>query len=155
MMNYNGYGYYPYMPYSQFANQLVNGNQQQTQTTQSIPLRVLLVSNEEEAKATPADLNGNPTFFYNKSANKVYIKQINPQTGAAPLRIFNAEPMPDTNIKTQPDELMTEQHYNTIIEGINGIYRMLAPLLPQNNISTQPPIMEEPKKAKTSAKNSD
>lgn len=71
------------------------------------------------------------------------------------MRIFNAEPMPDTNIKTQPDELMTEQHYNTIIEGINGIYRMLAPLLPQNNISTQPPIMDEPKKGKSSAKNSD
>lgn len=154
MQNY----YNPYYHPGYFANAIQQNyaNQQmQNQTTQSIPLRVLLVSNEEEAKATPADLNGNPTFFYNKSANKVYIKQINPQTGAAPLRIFNAEQTPDTNIKTQPDEVMTEQHYNTIIEGINGIYRMLAPLLPQNNISTQPPIMEEPKKAKTSAKNSD
>ena len=48
----------------------------------------------------------------------------------------------------------SEQKFNTIIEGINGIYRMLTPIM-QQNISTQPPIMDEPKKGKISAKNSD
>ena len=156
------YGYNPY--YSQYPNYYTNAlqqsyaNQQAQQQNQQNHYRVILVSNEEEAKATPADLNGNPTFFYNKSVNKIYLKQINPQTGAAPLQIFNAQPTAQDNIKTQPDELMnlSEQHYNTIIEGINGIYRMLAPISQQNIISTQPPIMEEPKqKGKSSAKHSD
>ena len=122
------YGYYnPYYHPSYYQQQ----QQQQ-------PIRIMLVSNEEEAKATPADLNGNPTFFYNKSMNKIYLKQINPQTGAAPLQIFKAEePVAQENIKTQPDEMLNK--YNMIIEGINGLYR----LLQQNTISTQPPIMTE------------
>ena len=57
-----GYGYNnPFYHPSYFQQQ----NQQQQ------PIRIMLVSNEEEAKATPADLNGNPTFFYNKSMNKI------------------------------------------------------------------------------------
>ena len=137
-----GYGYNnPFYHPSYFQQQ----NQQQQ------PIRIMLVSNEEEAKATPADLNGNPTFFYNKSMNKIYLKQINPQTGAAPLQIFKAEePVAQENIKTQPDEMM---RYQTLLEGINGLYRLLQQ---QNTISTQPPIMtEEPKKVKSNAKNSD
>ena len=43
--------------------------------------------------------------------------------------------------------------YQTLLEGINGLYRLLQQ---QNTISTQPPIMtEEPKKVKSNAKNSD
>ena len=110
--------------------------QQQAQF-QSYPMRVILISNDDEVKAIPADNNGNPTFFYNKSGNKVFIKQVNPKTMEARIQTFNAEPLPDSNIKTQPDELM---RYQTILEGINCIYRLLT----QNNtISTQPPIMTE------------
>lgn len=134
MMNYGGYNYYnPYNPYNQITQQLANNQNQQ-----NVHLKVMLVSNEEEAKATPADLNGNPTFFYNKSANKIYLKQINPQTGAAPLQVFNAEPQPDSNIKTQPDEMM---RYQTLLNGINGLYKLLAP---RQDITTQPSIMTEP-----------
>lgn len=134
------YGYY---------NPYYHPNYYQQQQQQQQPIRIMLVSNEEEAKATPADLNGNPTFFYNKSMNKIYLKQINPQTGAAPLQIFKAEePVAQDNIKTQPDEMM---RYQTLLEGINGLYR----LLQQNTISTQPPIMTEEKKVKSNAKNSD
>lgn len=157
MLNYGYNPYYAQYPsYYQNALQQNYAQQQAQQQAQQNHYRVILVSNEEEAKATPADLNGNPTFFYNKSVNKIYLKQINPQTGAAPLQIFNAAPTAQDNIKTQPDEMMnvSEQKYNTIIEGINGLYRMLAPMT-QQNISTQPPIMDEPKKGKLSAKNSD
>lgn len=137
-MNYGGYGYYnPYNnPYSQLAQQLLN--QQQNQNNQNLPMRVVLISNDDEAKAIPADHNGNPTFFYNKSANKIFIKQINPQTMEARIQTFKAEPSPDSNIKTQPDELM---RYQTVIEGINGLYRELQSI--KEGISTQPPIMTE------------
>lgn len=130
MMNYGGYNYYnPYNPYNQLAQQLASNQNQQ-----NVHLKVMLVSNEEEAKATPADLNGNPTFFYNKSANKIYLKQINPQTGAAPLQIFNAEP--PTTTQEKPSE------YEMIIQGLNGIYRDLEYI--KGSITTQPPIMTEP-----------
>ena len=157
MFNYpNLYGY----NYTPFAQQVLNQQQQLQQQLQqqNTPMRVILISSDDEVKAIPADNNGNPTFFYNKSGNKIFIKQVNPQTMEARIQTFNAEPLPDSNIKTQPDEMMKfhEQRYNTVIEGINGIYRMLAPLMQQGNISTQPPIMtEEPKKVKTNAKNSD
>lgn len=49
--------------------------------------RVLFVSNIEEAKATPADMLGNPIFFYNKAANRIYVKQTD-ATGAAPIREY-------------------------------------------------------------------
>ena len=49
--------------------------------------RVIFVTNIEEAKATPADMLGNPLFFYNKSKNEIYIKQTD-STGAAPIREY-------------------------------------------------------------------
>ena len=79
-------------------------------------------------------MNCNPTFFYNKSANKIYLKQINPQTGAAPLQVFNAETPATTQEK--PSE------YEMIIQGLNGIYRDLEYI--KGSITTQPPIMTEP-----------
>lgn len=126
-----------------YANQL-----QQQQATQQNPIRVILVSNEDEAKATPAESNGNPIFFYNKSQNKVYLKQINPQTGAAPLQIFNAQAATEQNAEP---ENPYRKDFNTIIEGINGLYRMLAS---HQQISTQPQILidDEQEKPKRSSK---
>ena len=49
--------------------------------------RVVFVTNIEEAKATPADMLGNPIFFYNKAKNEIYIKQTD-ATGAAPIREY-------------------------------------------------------------------
>ena len=143
---------YPYSPYWQYPNYLnalqQNYNNQVQQQAAQHPIRVILVSNEEEAKATPAESNGNPILFYNKSQNKVYLKQINPQTGAAPLQIFSADTVNEQ--ANQPVDPYQKQ-YNTIIEGINGLYRILAP---QQNITTQPPILtdEEAEKTKRSSK---
>lgn len=141
----------PYGYMTPYAQQLLNQHQQaQAQQQANQPMRVILISNDDEVKAIPADYNGNPTFFYNKSGNKIFIKQVNPQTMEAHIQSFKAEITPDQSIKTQPDEMM---RYQTILDGINGIYRLLTT---PNNISTQPPIMtEEPKKVKVNAKNSD
>ena len=138
---------YPYSPYWQYPNYLnalqQNYNNQVQQQAAQHPIRVILVSNEEEAKATPAESNGNPILFYNKSQNKVYLKQINPQTGAAPLQIFSADTVNEQ--ANQPVDPYQKQ-YNTIIEGINGLYRILAP---QQNITTQPPILTDEEAEKT------
>ena len=138
---------YPYSPYWQYPNYLnalqQNYNNQIQQQAAQHPIRVILVSNEEDAKATPAESNGNPILFYNKSQNKVYLKQINPQTGAAPLQIFSADAVNEQ--VNQPVDPYQKQ-YNTIIEGINGLYRILAP---QQNITTQSPILTDEEAEKT------
>ena len=143
---------YPYTPYWQYPNYLNAlqqnyANQIQQQATQQNPIRVILVSNEDEAKATPADSTGNPTFFYNKSMNKIYLKQINPQTGAAPLQVFNAEITNESTNEINP----YKKDFNTIIEGINGLYRILSPMYSSQqsgHITTQPPILtEEPEES--------
>ena len=139
------YGYYPYYftnNWQNYTNQL-----QQQQATQQHPIRVILVSNEEEAKATPADQSGNPIIFLNKSLNKIYLKQLNPQTQAAPLQVFSAEIINDNNEVLNP----YQKDFNTIIEGINGLYRRIDPLIQQaqQSITTQPPIMTEPEEYST------
>lgn len=138
MMNYSPfYGYV-----SPYAQQILNQQQQQIQNT---PMRVILISNDDEVKAIPADNNGNPTFYYNKSGQKIFIKQVNPQTMEAHIQSFKAEPSPDQFIKTQPDEFM--KYHQTVIEGMNGLYRELHSL--KESISTQPPIMTELEETKS------
>ena len=138
MMNYSPfYGYV-----SPYAQQILNQQQQQYQNT---PMRVILISNDDEVKAIPADNNGNPTFYYNKSGQKIFIKQVNPQTMEAHIQSFKAEPSPDKSIKTQPDEFM--KYHQTVIEGMNGLYRELHSL--KESISTQPPIMTELEETKS------
>lgn len=126
------YPYYSY-GYNPLAHQLFNAQQQ----IQNSPMRVILISNDDEVKAIPADNNGNPTFFYNKSGNKVFIKQVNPQTMEAHIQSFKAE-LPEQ--PTQPDK--DTQYRQTVIDGINGLYREFQAL--KQTITTQPPIMDEP-----------
>jgi hypothetical protein len=132
-MNYSPfYGYV-----SPYAQQILN---QQSQQYQNTPMRVILISNDDEVKAIPADNNGNPTFYYNKSGNKIFIKQVNPQTMEAKIQSFNAE-LPATTPE-KPSE------YQMIMQGLNGIYRdleFIKGLYTNNtNITTQPPIMDNP-----------
>lgn len=39
------------------------------------------VDSIKEAETTPIDFSGNPTFFFNRKENEVYLKQFNLQTG--------------------------------------------------------------------------
>lgn len=55
------------------------------------PLKIYSVSNIMEANATPVE-NLDPIFFFNRSENVIYKKQID-GTGAAPIQIYKlAEP---------------------------------------------------------------
>jgi len=140
MMNYPPY--YGYV--SPFTQQILNQQQQQLQQMQNTPLRVILISNDDEVKAIPADSNGNPTFYYNKSGQKIFIKQVNPQTMESKIQAFNAE-LPATTPE-KPSE------YQMIMQGLNGIYRdleFIKGLYTNNtNITTQPPIMGESEEIK-------
>ena len=59
------------------------------------PLKIYSVSNILEANATPVE-NLDPIFFFNRSENVIYKKQID-GTGAAPIQIYQlAEPQHTT-----------------------------------------------------------
>ena len=79
--------------------------------------RVIFVTNIEEAKATPADMLGNPIFFYNKSKNEIYIKQTD-STGAAPLREYELK---EESSKAEPTSLELKlQDIETQLAEINA-----------------------------------
>ena len=50
---------------------------------QQVFFRMIPVTNIEEANATQIDIQGTPTFFFNQSANEVYLKKFNINTGKA------------------------------------------------------------------------
>ena len=139
------YGYAPYYPsYLMNALQQNYANQLQQQQGFQNGIRVILVSNEDEAKATPAEQNGNPIIFLNKSLNEIYMKELNLQTKAAPLQVFKLYQPKSEEKSNQPDEMT---RYNTILEGINGLYRILSTQQPQPN-NYVPPVIQEPEKKK-------
>ena len=74
VMNY-GYGYTP-----QYQN-LYN------QPQQPLSFTTTFVSDIAEAIATKPDVTGKPLFFYNKSAEEIYLKQYD-NMGTAPVKIY-------------------------------------------------------------------
>ena len=82
--------------------------------------RILFVTNIDEAKATPADMLGNPIFFYNKAANCIYVKQTD-ATGAAPIREYQLVKPPEQASTPSP----LEQELRAIHEQLNALNKKL------------------------------
>lgn len=106
MQNYGMNGYYN--PYQQRFN----------------PLKIFSVSNIAEANATPVE-NLDPIFFFNRSENVIYKKQID-GTGAAPIQIFKLEnaghDLRDEN--TQKGINTYEENLKALNDKIDGLYEL-------------------------------
>ena len=103
-------------------------NMQQNYTTPQMPsFATTFVSDIAEAIATKPDVTGKPLFFYNKSAEEIYVKQYD-NTGSAPVRVYKLavepiEPVPNPiadGIKALDDKL-------------NDIKNLLSPLMSDEN----------------------
>ena len=74
-----------------YANNWLNTqpNYQQFGTTpiQTPTFQTTFVSDIAEAIATKPDVTGKPLFFYNKSAEEIYVKQYD-STGSAPVKTY-------------------------------------------------------------------
>lgn len=109
--------------YPQYFNQ----NVQQAMNPQT-GWKIVQVSNIEEANATPADLYGNPIFFYNKATKEIYMKQID-QTGAAPLITFMLKPQ--TQIKLSEEQLKPTVDFQNdlrkLTSKVDKMYEVLVP----------------------------
>lgn len=76
MFNTN-YGYnLPQQRLMNYEQQYLQPQMQPQMQMQQPYFKMIAVTNEQEANATPVDImNGTPTFFYNKSSNEIYMKQ--------------------------------------------------------------------------------
>ena len=99
MAYFNGYqpaytpnpGYpqgYPQMNYQQQRMDYLQSMQQPQQTQQPGDLQARIVTSREEAVAAQVLPNGVPFVFYNPNRQEVYLKRIDPQSGAAEFADF-------------------------------------------------------------------
>lgn len=121
MMNYAFQN--PYMNPQARLEQLINQYPQyfnqgiQQGITPQQGYRTVLVSNIDEANATPVDSSGT-IFFYNRSQNEVYLKQID-ATGSAPLQKFI---LASTVTSEKPVKSVSyDKDFKTLNEKIDGL----------------------------------
>lgn len=89
--------------------------------------KMLYVGNKEEATATPIDLVYNtPTFFFNRGANQVYMKQYDSTTGNAIFKTFvELEPTDEPKIESKSilDINNYQENFDVIKEQINDLQK--------------------------------
>lgn len=78
------------MQYNSYQNPYMFNN--------SIPYRVMPISNIEEVNRTPVDFNGSPTYFHNQTNNEIYVKQFDVRTGLSNLQVFKRQVETDKDI---------------------------------------------------------
>ena len=89
---------------------------------QQMFFRMIPVTNIEEANATQVDIQGTPTFFYNQSANEVYLKKLNINTGKADFVKFG---------KINQTVEQKEDYFKKLCDKIDGLYSLLQSEDPQ------------------------
>jgi hypothetical protein len=106
MQNYGMNGYYN--PYNQ---------------QRFTPLKIYSVSNIMEANATPVE-NLDPVFFFNRSENVIYKKQID-GTGAAPIQIYKlAEPQHEiSNENTSANVNAYEENFKAVNDRLDVLQK--------------------------------
>lgn len=89
---------------------------------QQMFFRMIPVTNIEEANATQVDIQGTPTFFYNQSANEVYLKKLNINTGKADfVKFAKVNQVADTK----------DDNFKKLCDKIDGLYSLLQTEEPQ------------------------
>lgn len=118
-----GYTYNPQMPYNYQAQ---NNNYSQPQQRPAV-FPAVYVSDKAEVNSYPADQSNNPSFFYNRVKEEVYIKQYD-STGAAPVKTYRlitddlTEEKQPAGIKLYSENL---QALNDKIDGLKSIIENL------------------------------
>lgn len=114
MMNYNQpYYQHPQPQYDNRYNPYLNQPQ---------GLRVMFVSNKEEANATPIDVSGNPNFFYNRGLNEIYVKQFDVKTG-----ITNFEKFIKSDFETEETNKanLYDEQFKMINDRLDELHKLL------------------------------
>lgn len=115
-MNYN-------QPYYQHPQQLFDNRYNNPYLNQQVQgLRVMFVSNKEEANATPIDISGNPSFFYNRGSNEIYVKQFDVKTGITTFQRFvKSDIEPESENKAN----LYDEQFKMITDRLDELQSML------------------------------
>ena len=124
MMNFSSpFGYNPMLTAQQRLAQMEQQfiPQQQSQ----INFKAIPVTNREEANATPVDINGTPTFFYNQAKSEVYIKRVNLNTGLAEFLIFGRLEEPLSEVNVPVNSFSYEKDFQALNEKLDTLHSIL------------------------------
>lgn len=92
-------------------------------------LRIIPITNKQEANSTQVDYNGVPTFFYNQSTGEIYKKQFDISTGLATFQEYTLTGSPISNENTQTGNITYKDELNAIYGKIDGLEQTIKELL--------------------------
>lgn len=108
---------------------LMNYEQQYLQSQipmQQAAFKMIPVTNEQEANATPVDImNGTPTFFYNQGTNEIYMKKSLPNGTASFIKFAKRDDVIPNGNPTDNKNIY-EQNFKSLNDKIDGLYSLLA-----------------------------
>ena len=119
-----GFQQYPQMNYQQQRMDYLQSMQQPQQTQQPGDLQGRIVTSREEAVAAQVLPNGVPFVFYNPNRQEVYLKRVDPQTGAAEFMDLARVPPPQT-VQAQPVQYATVDDIDALRGEISQLREMI------------------------------
>ena len=84
-------------------------------------MMVTPVTGMAQVEAAQAPFDGTPMFFYDTSANSVYIKQFDANTGTAPVSTYRMEP------KAAPPQYATVEMLSDLARRVEDMAAMIQP----------------------------
>lgn len=84
-------------------------------------MMVTPVTGMAQVEAAQAPFDGTPMFFYDTSANAVYIKQFDANTGTAPVSTYRMEP------KAAPPQYATVEMLSDLARRVEDMAAMIQP----------------------------
>jgi hypothetical protein len=105
---------YPQQQFNQYG-------QQQPYQFQRPNLKIIPVTNRQEANSTQVDYSGVPTFFYNQTTGEIYKKQFDIQTGLATFQEYVKSDKPILNENEVLSSNTYKEELNAIMSRIDGL----------------------------------
>ena len=106
---------YPQQQFNQY------GQQQPYQFRPTNNLKIIPVTNRQEANSTQVDYSGLPTFFYNQTTGEIYKKQFDVSTGLATFQDYVKSDKPILN----ENEGLGGKDINAIMSRLDGLEETL------------------------------
>ena len=123
MMNFSQpFGFNPMLSAQQRLAQM---EQQYAVQQNQIGFKAIPVTNKEEANATPVDINGTPTFFYNQAKSEIYIKRVNLNTGLAEFLTFGRLEEPSSDVNVSSNMFSYEKDFQALNEKLDTLHSIL------------------------------
>lgn len=115
---------YPQQQFNQYGQQPY---QQQFRPLNN--LKIIPVTNRQEANSTQVDYSGVPTFFYNQTTGEIYKKQFDIQTGLATFQEYVKSDKPILNESEPISSNSYKEDINAILSRIDGLEETLKKLI--------------------------